>query len=173
MADTELTVPEPKKSSLIKGLVIGIPVFIIQLIVVYFITANILLSRLQSTMPHQEAIGEAAEDVDTASIGNEERGKFIFLMEDVIINPAGTDGKRLLLTSIGFDVSREEDNNELKSKEVLVKDIVISLLSSKNIMQLGDGAYKDSLRHEIVSGFKEKMPRIKINDVYFSKYILQ
>lgn len=173
MADTELTVPEPQKSSLIKGLAIGIPVFIVQLIVVYFITANILLSRLQNTAPHNAASGEATEEVDTAKTEQEERGKYIFLMEDVIINPAGTDGKRLLLTSIGFDVSREEDNAELKSKEVLVKDIVISLLSSKNIMQLGDGAYKDSLRHEIVGGFKEKMPKIKINDVYFSKYILQ
>ncbi|MDP2301429.1 MAG: flagellar basal body-associated FliL family protein [Ignavibacteria bacterium] len=175
MADTDLIIPDPPKSNFLKVLMIGLPVFIVQLVLVYFVTANILMNRAPTTS-HSSETGQT-ENQDSSENPQdenlEERGKFIFVMEDIIINPAGTDGKRLLLSSIGFDVSREEDNKELETKQVLVKDIVISLLSSKSIMQLGDAQYKDTLRIEIASNLQERMPKIKINDIYFSKYILQ
>jgi flagellar FliL protein len=175
MADTDINIPDPPKSNFIKVLIIGLPLFIVQLVIVYFVTANILMSRVQD--PSHNSDSELTDQQDSSENSNSENsremGKYIFLMEDIIINPAGTDGKRLLLSSIGFDVSREEDNKELESKQVLVKDIVISLLSSKNIMQLSDAAYKDTLRIEIASNLSQRMPSIKINDIYFSKYILQ
>jgi flagellar FliL protein len=175
MADTDINIPDPQKSNLIKVLAIGIPVFIVQLVIIYFVTVNILMSRVQNESHNSDSDSTEQQDSSENSTTEsyEERGKYIFVMEDIIINPAGTDGKRLLLSSIGFDVNREEDNKELEAKQILVKDIVISLLSSKSIMQLGDANYKDTLRIEIASHLRERMPKIIINDIYFSKYILQ
>ena len=94
-------------------------------------------------------------------------------MEDLIINPANTDGKRLLLSTLGFDVPTEQDQQELKSKEVVLKDAVISVMSSKELSQLGNMAYRDTLRLEISNKLKQVIPKVKINTIYFSKYILQ
>ncbi|MEG8945591.1 flagellar basal body-associated FliL family protein [Rosettibacter firmus] len=157
-----------------KILLIGLPLFIIQLIAVYFITANILLPKIQS---HTSSVAvdsvENGEANANDSIKHLELGKYVYVVEDLIINPAGTDGKRLLLTSIGFDLLTDQNQKELKEKEVLVKDAVISVLSSKDMTHLSDALYRDTLRMEISQKITQLIPDVKINNVYFSKYILQ
>ncbi len=172
---SEDTAPVEKKGGLnIKVLLFGIPLFIVQVIVVYFITANILLNKIQAN--HADAAAnpaEAKKTAETAQKESKELGKFVYMVEDLIINPASTDGKRLLMSSLGFDVSTEAENQELKAKDVLLKDAVISVMSSKDLAQLGNTAYRDTLRTEILKRLNQIMPKVKINTIYFSKYILQ
>ncbi|MEW6702971.1 MAG: flagellar basal body-associated FliL family protein [Bacteroidota bacterium] len=157
-----------------KVLLFGIPLFIIQLVAVYFITANVLLNKIQTN--HSSAAHIPAETKNEAAVNQpkpKELGKFVYMVEDLIINPAKTDGKRLLLSSLGFDVSTELDHQELKSKDVLLKDAVISVMSSKEMTQLSSNSYRDTLRTEIMKRISQLMPNVKINTIYFSKYILQ
>lgn len=177
-----VTQPEEKKAEEkakggfnIKVLLFGLPVFIIQLVAVYFVTANILLPKIQSHSTTSEAKDSANVDQKQSedSMKHSVLGKFVYVVEDLIINPAGTDGKRLLLSSVGFDLSSESNQQALKEKEVIVKDAVISVLSSKSMSQLGDAVYRDTLRTQITQKLMHLMPDVKINNVYFSKYILQ
>ncbi len=167
MADEELT--EKKSGINPKIFLFGLPLFIIQLLVVYFVTANVLLSKIDAHTADKKT-EKAKEKVVPVKT---DLGKYIYTVEDVIVNPAGTDGKRLLLSSVGFDLSAEESKQEMKEKEVLVKDLIISILSSKNINQLMNYSYKDSLRIEIAKKMKLKLPEVKVNNIYFSKYIIQ
>lgn len=164
-----------KKGLNIKVLLFGIPLFIVQLVAVYFITANFLLNRMQGS--NSAAQNNVAGQVKPADAKKAEKpaelGKYIFMVEDLIINPANTDGKRLLLSSLGFDVASEQNNQELKEKEVVLKDAVISVMSGKNLSQLANMAYRDTLRTEITKKLGKLMPAVKINTIYFSKYILQ
>ena len=172
-----------KKSGFnIKVLLIGIPLFVIQLVAVYFITANFLLSKMQQSATtekakteevSEEATGEHSEGEGKSDNKKVEFGKFIYVVDDLIINPANTDGKRLLLSSLGFDVASQENHDELKAKDVLLKDAIISVMSSKNLTQLANMAYRDTLRMEITSKVQQLMPKVKVNTIYFSKYILQ
>ncbi|QQS35485.1 MAG: flagellar basal body-associated FliL family protein [Ignavibacteriales bacterium] len=176
-----IEVPAEKKKSALnpKVFIFGVPLFILQLLIVYFVTANILLSKIHQNNPElaggESENGQQTENADTLqnSQQNVELGKFIFLVEDVIVNPAGTEGKRFLLTTVGFDIATEEEMKELQSKEVLVKDMVISKLSSKDIVQLNNSAYRDTIRTELSSEIKRLIPRVNINNIYFSKYIFQ
>ncbi len=166
--------PRPGKSSVnMKILIFGLPIFIIQLIVVYFVTANILIKRLE-TKPQPTTNNSAAMQVSQSGNGQPiEYGKYIYSIDDIIVNPADTDGKRLLLTSVGIDLGKLEMENDLKSREPMVKDVIISTLASKNIDQLDNTAYRDTLKMQIASGLKKLIPSVTINNVYFSKYILQ
>jgi len=169
--------PEPaeiKKSSFFsqKVILIGLPLFIIQLVAVYFITANFLLNRVEGSTPNGSRPNTENKSENEGS-KKVELGKYVFLIEDVIVNPAGTEGKKLLLASIGFDLSNENEQKELKSKEVLVKDVIVSTLSSKNLEQLSDSSYRDKLKNEIGQKVTTLIPDLKLNAVYFSKYIIQ
>lgn len=164
----------------IKVLLFGIPLFIIQLVAVYFITANFLINKVQSSSLEEKAKTEEhqSSDENNSETKSEEGkpvefGKFIYVVDDLIVNPANTDGKRLLLTSLGFDVASKENHEELKTKDVLLKDAVISVMSSKNLTQLANMAYRDTLKTEITNRLHTIMPKVKINTIYFSKYILQ
>jgi flagellar protein FliL len=172
-AETQSLVKD-KKGFNFKILIIGIPLFIVQLIAVYFITANILMTRLQAN----NSIGQQAQTAgkDTAKKAEQkpvELGKHIYMVDDLIINPANTEGKRLLLSSLGFDVASEQNAQELKAKDIQLKDAIISVVSSKVMSQLGDITFRDTLRTEIMKRVNQAMPDVKINTIYFSKYILQ
>jgi flagellar FliL protein len=179
--EEKIEVPAETKKSVLnpKVLLFGVPIFILQLLIVYFVTANILMSKIHQNNPElAEDESKSAEQLDSVNTSNKnqaevELGKFIFLVEDVIVNPAGTDGKRFLLTTVGFDISSAEEMKELQGKEVLVKDMVISKLSSKDISQLNNSAYRDTIRTEISGEIKKLIPRVKVNNIYFSKYIFQ
>ncbi|MBI5726904.1 MAG: flagellar basal body-associated FliL family protein [Ignavibacteriales bacterium] len=162
-----------------KVFIIGLPLFIVQLVVIYFITANFLLSRW-SSLAEGDGEGSQTEEVHgekktkkKAKSGEEVEGKFFFSVEDIIINPAGTNGQRLMLTSVGFSVPTEEQKKGLEEKEVLLKDIVISTLSSKTLSELNQVGYKDSLKVELTRIITERIPELELSDIYFSKYIIQ
>jgi len=167
---------KPKSKFKPKILIIGLPLFVVQLIAVYFITANILLKKMdgrtvEESRTHQisEVSDPQDEPVDTS---DKNLGEYLFEIEDIIVNPANTTGEQLLLTSLAFDVPDQTIQKNIEKKQILVKDLVISILSSKTITQLGNTAYKDSLRTEISNQVQSMFSDIVINRVYFSKYII-
>lgn len=178
-------IPEPKKTSINpKVLLIGLPIFVIQLVAVYFITANILLSKMQNSNPPasqvtetvaEEGEEESAEGEETpAKADTVEIGKYLHSMKDIIVNPAGTNGSRYLLVDISFDFPSTEQMEKFKGKEILAKDVIISTLSSKSLGQLNNVIYKeDSLKHELINKLVNRIPNTKINNVLFSRYIVQ
>ena len=165
-----------------KILIIGLPIFIVQLVAVYFITANILLPGSHSSATK---VGEKTEETTEATkegqSGETEEGKtsengasgLIFSVDDMIVNPAQTNGKMLLLASIGLSVENEESKKVMEEKQVIVKDAIISVLSSKNVTQLSSSEYRDTLKTEILKNLAVQMPGSKVNNIYFSKFIIQ
>jgi len=173
--------PEEKtktKSKLnMKILLIGIPLFMVQLTVVYFVTANFLLNKWKESASQIQKKVEVEQSSDTENSSNKsstgEVGKYVYSVEDVVVNPAKTNGKRLMLTSLGFDLGSEDNKTEMKEKEIPVRDMIINTLASKTVDQLSDIHYRDSLKIEIIQNLKKLIPKIKVNQVYFSKYIIQ
>lgn len=158
-----------------KILIFGLPLFVLQLIVVYFITANILIKKMDGRTPEKtatEAVAESAVDSEEEDTTMNHFGEYIFQIDDIIVNPAYTKGEQLLLSSVAFDVPTEVTRKELEKKQILVKDMIISILSSKTINQLSNVTYKDTLRVEITNKLQSSFSDMKINRVYFSKYII-
>ena len=90
----------------------------------------------------------------------------------MIINPAGTSGRRLLLLSVGFGVSDEEKVNVLKENEVFITDMILNIVSQKTISSLSKIELKEFLKIEIAQKVNRALPKAKIKSVYFSKYVL-
>lgn len=177
-----------KKGFNAKIILIGLPIFIIQLVVVYFITANILLSKYQKALDEKKTkkervkTGETAtedpsataeESTDEEGEPKKEVGKNIYSVDDMIVNPANTNGQKLLLISLGIDLPSKEALDKFKEKDVLVKDAVIGILSSKSVDELDNYQLRDTLKLQLIKQIKAKIPNTKINDIYFPKFIIQ
>lgn len=174
-----------KKNSAMKPklLIVGLPLFIVQLVVVYFITANILIPKdhtsgnkevkQKQTSEEQKETKSEGDDKTFEKEVNTSSGENIFNLDDIIVNPAETNGKTLVLASLGFDLSTPEAKKTMEEKVIIVKDAVITLLSSKTVPQLSNTSYRDSLKAEMISDLSKKMPGVKINNIYFSKFIIQ
>lgn len=164
----------------LKVFIIGLPLFILQLVAVYFITANVLQSKMHSQLAKLQETAKLYEKLKAEGLIKTEGqgapvslGKFVANFEDIIVNPANTGGQRLVVVSMGIDLKNEEGMKEVKEKEVLVKDAAISLLSAKDFNKLSNPGAKDTLKIELAKIIEQRIPKAKINTIYFSKYILQ
>lgn len=172
---------KPKKGGIsAKVFLLGIPVFVIQLVAVYFIVAYLLQQKYgypvdpTSVDPNTEMMaeeyssddgGDGEMQGDTTSLGS-----WIFNIEDLMLNPAG--GQVIMLISVGFDVQSELMKTSMEEKEVLVRDRIITTLSRKTLNQLSI-QNRDSLKIELADNIEDLFTDVKINTIYFSKYIIQ
>lgn len=158
--------------SMRKLLLFGIPVFIVQLGVVYFVITKVFAPSVA-----QDTIAAAA----TRSPGGKTAGEYIgwtdemsiYVVKDIIVNPAGTNGTRFLLTTVGFEVSSSEARKELEAKDVQLRDMLNTILTSKDLVTLSMVEQREPLRKEIANKVAAMLQRGTLNNVYFSKFIIQ
>jgi flagellar FliL protein len=114
-----------------------------------------------------------AADEEPAVVEKDERGQ-IHLIEDILVNPAGTNGTRYLSTSIGLETSdfgHETDGFEKLTP--VIRDIFIAILSSRTLEELGSIDGKEKLRNEILVQVNEAIKPDSVYRVYFVDYVLQ
>ena len=148
-----------------KLLIIGVPVFLVQLAVVYFLVAKFVSP---SAAPSQSEPAKAAESKESA-----DQAKSIFVVKDIIVNPAGTNGTRFLLTTVGFEINGVEREKDIEKKEVQVRDVLNTVLTSKGLDDLVRPEQREALRREILQKVSEMLPAGTLSNVYFSKFIIQ
>jgi flagellar basal body-associated protein FliL len=165
----------PAAIPLKKLIIIGIPVFVVQLALVYFIASKFLVGSptVAPAGGHGQKTEEAAsvEGAEGAEEGTSESQ--IFIVKDIIVNPAGTNGQRFLLTTIGIEAFKPTTKTELEKKEFQVRDALNSVLCSKGLLELSIPSQREFLRKEIQERVGEIIKTGKIKNVYFSKFIIQ
>jgi len=169
-----------------KVIIIGVPLYIIQLVAVYFIAVNFLVKEPSPNNKEKEET-EHTENAEGSEGGTEEGGeggskpktdskdigKNLCSFDDIIVNPAGTNGQKLMLTSISFDMTSPEALNLMKEREQIIKDLIITTLSNKTLDEINKQGFKDTLKIELASNIKKTFKDLKIRNVYFTKYIIQ
>lgn len=180
MADEKPTTEQPaettqsKKDGLGKRILIfGIPVFLVQFIVVYFLVAKFIVPSTGHKQTETAVEQSGHERENTKTDKEEAKEQHIYAVKDLIINPAATNGQRYLLTTIAFDLSSNDALKNLEKKEMAVRDALNSILTSKTMEQLIDVSKRESLREEIAGKVAHLVDRGTLQSVYFSKYIIQ
>ena len=127
------------------------------------------------------------EEQDEATENLEHANKQIYLLEDIIVNPAGTRGSRYLSVSVGVEMNDptveegggrghgggEAGDSPLDSKKPQLRDALIGILSSKTIIQLTTVEDKELIRQEILAAFQEILSPEPVHQIYFVDFVLQ
>jgi flagellar basal body-associated protein FliL len=74
---------------------------------------------------------------------------------------------------VGFEVSSSEARKELEAKDVQLRDMLNTILTSKDLVTLSMVEQREPLRKEIASKVAAMLQRGTLNNVYFSKFIIQ
>ena len=148
-----------------KVLMFGIPIFLVQVALLYFLAAKFIF-------PHNSS--EAAEKPsEQGAEKKDEPVRQVYVVNDLIVNPAGTNGTRFLLTTIGVEVDSPETKMELEKRDLQVRDALISILTSKGLDQLGRVEQREILRSEISAKLGQMLKSGKPKNIYFGKFIIQ
>jgi flagellar FliL protein len=154
-----------------KMIFIGIPVFLVQLVLIFFVIKMFIAPSGPADAAGHE---ETTKPAETSEGGHGEgAAQSLFVVKDLIVNPAGTNGTRFLLTTVGFEVSGPEAHKELEAREVQVRDVLNTVLTSKGLDELVDVQQREALRTEIAEKINALLKHGSLSSVYFSKFIIQ
>ena len=142
-------------------LMIGLPLILFQAGIAYFLISKI-------AQPQQAVADVAEEEQDDSG----EPG-LLYMVPDVIVNPAGTQGIRFLNITLALEFTNPDVEKELTEKEVQLRDILIGILVSKTLEDIDSSEEKDMLKEEIREKVNGLLKSGKIRKVYFSNFVMQ
>lgn len=164
------------------GIYAGIVVVVI--VAAYFVTLKVVKPMLAS-----DAGGDATEEVVEESkaeakheeekpkaehgSGGEVSSQAVFMIRDIIVNPAGTGGTRFLSASVGFEATGPNLSALMSSKEPIIRDALVTILSSQSIPELSDFKQREKLRKLIRLRVKRLLKTDELGAVYFTEFVLQ
>jgi flagellar FliL protein len=94
-------------------------------------------------------------------------------IESVVVNPAGTAGTRFLSCSVNFEVDNKEDLKAFAALDVQIRDLLITILSSKTVDELADVSDRNRMRREILAVVNKLAAPAKAKAVYLTDFVLQ
>ena len=97
----------------------------------------------------------------------------VYAIEDIVVNPAGTAGSRFLSASFGIEVSSQETASRLEEREPLVRDALITILSSKTLAELTDARQKEIMRLQIKKRLSLLLKTEDLTNVFYTDFVLQ
>lgn len=99
-------------------------------------------------------------------------GQFMQI-ENMIINPAGSSGKRYLLVSLGLESQSPVVLEEIKTKDVVVRDTVLKVLGVRTIDELADINRRNELKSQIRDAINGVLSEGEVSRMYFTQFVLQ
>ena len=157
-------------------LMFGVPVFVVICGLMIWLIPKFIAPAGGGAREKPEAAESKSHGEESGGHGEEGEGGAepnIYIVKDVILNPAGTNGTRFLLTTVGFEVSTAEAKKEIEAKDVQVRDALNTILTAKSLTTLSMPENRDSIRQEIAERVGKLLRTGKLSNVYFSKFIIQ
>ncbi|MCJ7507750.1 MAG: flagellar basal body-associated FliL family protein [candidate division Zixibacteria bacterium] len=174
---------EPKKGGfklklsippIVKNIAIFFAAFVVLVMAAYLLTSKVLKPFMKAQIQKsatQKTKAVAKRKVQKAQTPNEV--KEVFLVSDMIINPAETNGTRFLNTTIGLGVGDPLAKATLEERAPQVRDALISILTTKTIPELVHPDGKKILRTQIMEKVNKIIAPNRILEVYFVDFVLQ
>ena len=95
-------------------------------------------------------------------------------LDGIVVNPAGTDGRRYLMIKVGVEAESEKTLARLDELKPAAVDAVIGLLSAQPVERLVDITKRDSIKAEVHARFDEMLGEDgPLSRIYFTQYVMQ
>ncbi|NQS98112.1 MAG: flagellar basal body-associated FliL family protein [candidate division Zixibacteria bacterium] len=165
------------KKSPFKKVIIIVPVVLLLLAVEITGAYYTISWFFFSNMPSQEesaVVSDTSQAIVSVNQEKLEKGQGeLFEFADIIVNPAGTAGRRYLVVSMTFETSNKKVLVELAEKGPILRDALITFLASKTFDYVADVANLENLRSEMLNILNQYLQKGRVVRIYFTGYILQ
>ncbi|MBM3329500.1 MAG: hypothetical protein FJY67_08535 [Calditrichaeota bacterium] len=95
----------------------------------------------------------------------------VVILEDLIINPVGS--RRVFMCSVGIEVKDVEKAKEVRKRESLLRDNLLTLFSSQPMEVLIDIKYRQAFRARVKKIMDYQLGAGVVNRVFFEKWVFQ
>ena len=127
-------------------------------------TAQVQTEQVQAAAPKNTA-GKRSNDY--VNMGP------VYPLDQFIVNLLSESGSRYLKTKVDLELSADTLTPEIDKKKPLIRDIVVSTLSSKTYEEVSTQKGKNRLKDEIVDRLNEVLADGHIKNIYFTDFVVQ
>ncbi len=124
-----------------------------------------------------DSAGEQGEADGEAGAKGEHEGKEgaskLIKLENIIVNPAGSQGSRFLMASVVLAVGTSELETDLQAREVELRDKVTSVLEVMNMAQLTAPGARDTVKARVSTMVTEMVGGKPRFQVYLPQFVIQ
>jgi flagellar FliL protein len=167
------TPPEPaekagfaKRLPLIGGIVGGIA-----------LGATLGFTLLGPRLSHKSAPkAQSAADSAKSKGGEIKKGETapsIYQLDNLVMNPAGSDGAHFLLLSVALQLKDPSSLETLKGRDAELRDAILRLFSRKTTDQISDIAARDELSGELMLVLAKMFGAGTVTKIYFPQFVIQ
>jgi len=175
-----------------KGMIVKVAIFVVigmvAVVAAYFVTLKVVKPMMAPSAVTEEtapAVEEEApavvEEAGEHGSGEGGHGEAVadagdadfFNFDNIVVNPAGTAGTRFLSCSVSFQMTEEKDHKAFEHAEVQIKDLLITILSSKTVDELSDIDSRNKMRLEILRAVNKLVAPASAKAVYLVDFVLQ
>lgn len=92
-------------------------------------------------------------------------------LETFTVNLAGTKGRKILKVSMELELKGEDIVAELDKRKAQIRDIIITILSSKTYDEVSTPAGKEEVRVQLKDNLNSFLNKGKIENVFFTEFV--
>lgn len=156
-------------SGIVRLLLVLLPVLLIPAAVGGFLAYSQYVSLAQTAVANGISFGVIEEAEGAKPI---KYGQFATI-NDLLINPKDSGGKRFLVLSLGVETKSSDVIAELAEKEIVVRDAILQLLSEHTAEELASIDLRESLKTQLIARLNTVLQKGEIDRLYFTQYLLQ
>ncbi|MFN8582712.1 MAG: flagellar basal body-associated FliL family protein [Gemmatimonadaceae bacterium] len=102
-----------------------------------------------------------------------EAASTVYLIDNVILNPAGSGGTRFLMLATAVDAKDATVVEQMKARDAETRDVLLRVMGSKTVEQLADMRLREDIKKELSDSLGTLFKKGAIRRIYFPQYVIQ
>lgn len=97
----------------------------------------------------------------------------LYQIENIVVNPAQSDGLRFLLVTVAIDAASSGALADVEAREVELRDVLLRLFGAKTVAELSDATLRSALIEEVRVGIEGVIGEGTIRRVFVPQFVIQ
>lgn len=141
-----------------------------------FALGPILAKKLAAPKSAEAATTEekSGDEEHGGKDGDKKAGATVHTMDNLVLNPAGSNGTRFLMAAVAAEVKDEKVKEEMAGRDAELRDAILRILGERTVDQLADMSLREPLKKELIDSLNSRLrSKTAVKRVYFPQFVIQ
>jgi len=122
---------------------------------------------------HGDSAAAGGEHAADGEAGTEGAAATVHLLENLVLNPAGSGGSRFLLFTVAIEAGSATVATDMTTRDAELRDIILTEVGKKSIDQLTDIANREGIKTELQTAITSRFGKSSVKRLYFPQFVVQ
>ncbi len=121
----------------------------------------------------EAAAKEGEKGAKEGGKGKEGPVSAMHLLENLVLNPAGSGGSRFLLLSVAIEPGNTKATEDFTTRDAELRDIILTALGGKTVDELVDMTVREKIKVEVQAAVNGRFGKASVKRLYFPQFVVQ